>query len=60
MHPLTLVTGKSESLVHRSKLIPFISQPDVIVWGSRLFKFLRFNALTGEYTYTEAFTHVVI
>ena len=60
MIPLILVTGPTKAILHKTEIVPCLSQPDVIVWDARFFKFDSVNMQTSKLTYVECFTFVVV
>lgn len=51
---VTLVTA-DERLVGLVEVLPFVSPPEVLIWGERVFKFVRAEPRP---TYRECFTAV--
>lgn len=54
-----VITGKegAEDFVHQTLIPSFISKPEVIIWGSRCFKYLRSETITD--IYVEVFYTVI-
>jgi hypothetical protein len=52
---LVVKAVEAEGLVHEATIPPFQTPPDVILWGSRVFRFLRLDNGVAVYAEASAF-----
>jgi hypothetical protein len=60
MIKVTLVNVNGEPVKEDASIPPFLENPAVLFWGSRVFKFKSVNLQTGALTYSEVFCYSVI
>jgi hypothetical protein len=61
--PLSVALSQHQALVHEAEIPPFQTEPEVIVWGDRVFKRSGQDQLANDppvTEYTEVFAYALV